>query len=364
MWDPLKKEFIKCANPDRFIVEACLQGQSKDNILNVLTPLNWDEINPGKRKPAMGEKKIEKILDEIGLDKWLTDNQGYASFDGTDDYVSLSQKVYLGNQTYSAWVYNLNNKSALFGKKESTTNQFITYTGTKISFEGDTNNDACFSNVNLDNNQWHNIIVIITPTGSSNCSIYVNNNLLNRTDDSLTNSNISLNSIGYSGDGSAIYHNGSLDNVQIFNKSLSQAEITSLYNYGRQTKGICNLITDGQVACYDFDDNSFGDGSGNGNYGTPSGFSSTTPEVNDVRSLSGSDYSLTSGGVFTVLNGNYKYRLLNVNYDYTSATAVNSANIIIINQFQDFLPWLGIILLALAAGTIIFFIIKEFPHGV
>lgn len=80
MWDPLKKEFIKCSDPNRFIVETCLQGQSKDNILNVLTPLDWDEVNPGKRKPAMGEKKIEKILDEIGLDKWLTDNQAHERF--------------------------------------------------------------------------------------------------------------------------------------------------------------------------------------------------------------------------------------------------------------------------------------------
>ena len=81
MWDPIKKEYIECADPERFVIESCLQGQNKDNIFNVLTPLDFYEKNPeGTRRPAMGEKKIEKILDEIGLERWLTENNAHARF--------------------------------------------------------------------------------------------------------------------------------------------------------------------------------------------------------------------------------------------------------------------------------------------
>ena len=71
MYDPLKKEYVKCSDTERFILEACLHGQKKDNILNVLTPLDWDSE---KRVPPMGDKKVSKILDEIGLENWLNED--------------------------------------------------------------------------------------------------------------------------------------------------------------------------------------------------------------------------------------------------------------------------------------------------
>ncbi|MFW6129960.1 MAG: hypothetical protein ACOC56_02175 [Atribacterota bacterium] len=50
-----------------FLEVRILNGQSKDCIYNVITPLDWPE---GKRKPAFGENKAKKIIDS-GLEEWL-----------------------------------------------------------------------------------------------------------------------------------------------------------------------------------------------------------------------------------------------------------------------------------------------------
>ena len=66
MWDPLKKAYIKCNDPRRFVIESALMGQNKDNILNVLTPLTWNKEE--SRRPPFGPKKAAKIIDEIGFE--------------------------------------------------------------------------------------------------------------------------------------------------------------------------------------------------------------------------------------------------------------------------------------------------------
>jgi len=59
--------------PEMFLKEKCLIGQSKDNIFNILTPLDYpNEL----RKPPFGKKKAEKFLVE-GLEKSLNENKKY-----------------------------------------------------------------------------------------------------------------------------------------------------------------------------------------------------------------------------------------------------------------------------------------------
>lgn len=71
MFSPYHNKFIEGINPEEYLTAACLCGQSKDDIWNVLTPLNYEE---GKRKPGFGPKKLEKVL-EYGVTKWLKDNK-------------------------------------------------------------------------------------------------------------------------------------------------------------------------------------------------------------------------------------------------------------------------------------------------
>lgn len=67
---PLKKEFKTCSNVTYYLNEMCLCGQKKDNVYNVITPFDFPS---DIRKPAFGPKQAEKILLNVGLDKWLDD---------------------------------------------------------------------------------------------------------------------------------------------------------------------------------------------------------------------------------------------------------------------------------------------------
>ena len=72
IYHPIQKKFRQVEDVDTFLQKLYICGQKKDNIYNILTPLdfNGDE----QRKAALGENKFKKIL-EIGIDKWL-DEEG------------------------------------------------------------------------------------------------------------------------------------------------------------------------------------------------------------------------------------------------------------------------------------------------
>jgi 5'-3' exonuclease len=72
IYSPHKKEFIE-KQPD-FVVIHSLDGLKKDNIQNILTPLDWDgTIKP----PKFGPKKAEKLIagGPLQLNGWLVENK-------------------------------------------------------------------------------------------------------------------------------------------------------------------------------------------------------------------------------------------------------------------------------------------------
>ena len=72
IYNPLKKAHVDHPNPELFLVEECMKGQSKDNIFNIKTPLDWPD---GKRKPGFGDSAFEKVLSYAGgWEKWLEDH--------------------------------------------------------------------------------------------------------------------------------------------------------------------------------------------------------------------------------------------------------------------------------------------------
>lgn len=70
IYNPLKQEVVRHPDPEMFLVEQCLIGQTKDNIYNIKTPLDWPE---DKRKPGFGEAAFEKVM-IYGWERWLEDN--------------------------------------------------------------------------------------------------------------------------------------------------------------------------------------------------------------------------------------------------------------------------------------------------
>ena len=67
IYHPFRKKYVFTSDTERFITELCLKGQAKDNIFNIKTPIDYPKE---KRKPSMGDKQVQKILNE-GLDKFL-----------------------------------------------------------------------------------------------------------------------------------------------------------------------------------------------------------------------------------------------------------------------------------------------------
>jgi hypothetical protein len=66
-------DYVTCGDPERYLIESCLKGQAKDNILNVITPEDWPiEM----RKPGFGDKKLESWL-STGLEVMLNKKVKY-----------------------------------------------------------------------------------------------------------------------------------------------------------------------------------------------------------------------------------------------------------------------------------------------
>ena len=69
LYNPQKMKFMECDDVEDFIVRKCLEGQKKDDIFNIITPLDWPV---GKRKPGFGEVSAQKVID-YGYEKWLNE---------------------------------------------------------------------------------------------------------------------------------------------------------------------------------------------------------------------------------------------------------------------------------------------------
>jgi len=91
------------------------------------------------------------------------------------------------------------------------------------------------SSANLTANQWIHIVAVYNQS-SANVVFYINGVVSadngNSIYSSIYNSSTHLD-IGRKQDSSPEYFPGSLDDVRIYNRALTQAEITQLYNLGR-----------------------------------------------------------------------------------------------------------------------------------
>jgi hypothetical protein len=64
-YDPVRKKWITHENPDRYLAEHILKGDSGDGVPNVLSPDNCLVI--GQRQKPLTQKKIDALID-LGLD--------------------------------------------------------------------------------------------------------------------------------------------------------------------------------------------------------------------------------------------------------------------------------------------------------
>ena len=82
-YSPLKKSFLTCDNPERFLTEHIIKGDSGDGIPNILSE---DDVFmcEDKRQTPCGKKKMEQILAD--LDEWSIER----NFDRNNRMINLN----------------------------------------------------------------------------------------------------------------------------------------------------------------------------------------------------------------------------------------------------------------------------------
>lgn len=90
-----------------------------------------------------------------------------------------------------------------------------------------------------------------------------------------------------------------------------------------------------------------------------------TQVKNSTITVNTGNYSLVVPCQIRNLTSTFADGSWNVTYTYTYSadTSSSTATKTITTQFIAFLPWLGIILLVLAAGVVLFFVIRSFAGG-
>ncbi len=153
------------------------------------------------------------------------------SFDGVDDYVKLGNFDLTGGQrSISVWVNSKNMPSSLSDRRFFSGNYFdIKFTnGNLEAWIYDTSfKKLAYSASSLNSNNWYNVVITIN---NNDLKMYVDGVLRNQNNTfTLTNHPYNLN-IGSNYWGERNHFAGLIDDVRIYNRVLSQAEIKTLYN--------------------------------------------------------------------------------------------------------------------------------------
>ena len=213
-------------------------------------------------------------------DRFGNPNSAY-SFDGINDNITLNSTLSLTNiQSKSVWVY-LNS---------SNPNQNIIVEGGAIQWMEvvDIDNDKkpeirygfestlgnyIESNLELDTLQWYNLI--LTSDASNVMKLYINGVL----DSQLSGTPQTIGNINIGSGVSSYFFNGKIDDIVIYNRALTPAEVTQIYSFSG-----CNAdISTGLVAQYDFTGNA-NDQSANANNGIVSGASLVADRFGNTNS--------------------------------------------------------------------------------
>src|SRR3989344_8640118 len=159
------------------------------------------------------------------------------TFDGVNDYILLPTISIANDITVSAWVYSDNFERNMMVVEKANVNAqwalFFENAGTPgLKWAGGAADYGCITSSFPTNNQWHHIAA--TQSGTA-CSIYIDGVLNDTgTNTAIGNGNGQIYISSY--DGAGYFFNGSIDEVRIYNRSLSGREITQLYNVSNLQK--------------------------------------------------------------------------------------------------------------------------------
>ena len=187
----------------------------------------------GNNGIAVGNMTVGTAVNHSGV------ANGATAFDGVDDYVNLGTGISsTGNFTISAWVKpNIN--TTISGQSypilevggTSPYNAFRIMDGNKFALRIDSwggTGDILYTITNNWQSQWVHLVGI-WDYSSQNAYLYVNNTLVKSESKTTTTTSLTWKTIGCY-NGTWIFWPGQIGDVRIYNRVLSQTEITNLYN--------------------------------------------------------------------------------------------------------------------------------------
>lgn len=172
---------------------------------------------------------------------------GALSFDGASGYLNVANStgLTLDEFTVSAWVKTSNLATAYIISKDTSTcisyrnfwkfglgyNTYLRSAvtmgnGSVANFQWTTDNSAN----NVGDGQWHLVTAVFTPGVS--VKMYKDGNLIDTDTTTITGPfGVSTNPVKIGLCGNSGYFNGSLDDIRVYNRALTDQEITDLYHY-------------------------------------------------------------------------------------------------------------------------------------
>ncbi|GAB4198602.1 MAG: hypothetical protein Tsb002_33660 [Wenzhouxiangellaceae bacterium] len=249
-----------CAsNPFTFSLPACSSSGSCVNTPSSIR--GWWKFDE-----ASGTTAIDSASSNNGtLINGPIRTNGFVSraldFDGVNDYVSVpdanSLDVGTGDFSIEAWIRTADSNAMIVSKRVNNGGGnyvgylFMVNSGRLLVQLADPSNSwrnyADLNGPRVDDLQWHHVAITVDRNNSSGGRIYldgVNIFTFNPTTRSGNLSNSSSLTIGRTSD-SSNYFDGQIDEVALYGKALTQTEVRSIFNAGRNGK--CSSSTPGPL---------------------------------------------------------------------------------------------------------------------
>lgn len=164
--------------------------------------------------------------------EWAAGKDGPAPlFDGVNDRLSLATSIDMtvangATATFRAKRNSINTVDTIFGITTSGTLSFIRFTNTgTLVFESNTDTDEAIGTLLLDDTAWHNYACVLNGTVAQ---FYQDGRAMAMSDGTIAGDPLTFNRIGTSQTSTNPFH-GQMDDVRIYGRALSQAEIQAIH---------------------------------------------------------------------------------------------------------------------------------------
>ena len=207
-----------------------------------------------------------------------TFSQNAITFDGTNDYATLSSTITFTDHTVEVWIFHTSpNATGDYGyiTTNATHGLAVSEGGTLFSLSDgalyyNNGGTAVLLNATLSSDEWTHLVAV-GDSSTNSLKIYLNGSLTSTT--SVTSLATSITRLAYFQGTGSLNLNAKLAQIRIYDDQLTAAEVLQNYNATKDTFGVVttNLVLHldaGDANSYSGSGTAWNDLSGNGNHGT------------------------------------------------------------------------------------------------